>query len=74
MQLPNLSDGMRNKIPIQHMRFGAHFFGGGAKDKGEIPPPIGKQCTINWPEKWKSFSTSIGRWIPNEWEIHGEFP
>jgi hypothetical protein len=47
---------------------------GNAKEKTELFPPTGKQCTINCSRKWKSFSRSAGRRIPYIGILMGNFP
>jgi hypothetical protein len=40
-----------------------------AKNKTDLFPTTGKQCTINCPGKWKSISRGAGRRIPYQWTL-----
>ena len=50
---------------------GENASSGNAEEGAESFPPTGKQCTINCPGKWNSFSTITGRRIPNRRGVHG---
>jgi hypothetical protein len=60
---------------MRHIRFWAHFLKGAVAEEMErFFPSSGKKCDIDFPEKWKRFSTCRERVTPYTEQFIGNTP